>query len=145
MFSSLNNLEDISLDPGFATICGYRGEDLEHVFGPELADFGRDEIRRWYSGYHWRRGTLVYNPYDVLLPLRSHEFRTYWFETGSLNFLFRMLMERAVSPTEMEGRMADMSLVSHFDVGATEIEALHFQTGYLTIVDERREGYRTLY
>jgi len=144
LFSGLNNLEDISLDPRFATICGYREEDLDQVFGPELPGLDREEMRRWYNGYHWRGGTRVYNPHDVLLLLRSREFRPYWFETGSPNFLFEMLMERSVSPMELEGRMADMSLVSRFDVGCIDIEALLFQTGYLTIAEERKEDCRTL-
>ncbi len=145
LFSGLNNLKDISLDPRFGTICGYREEDLDRVFGPEMAGLDREEIRTWYNGYHWRGGERVYNPYDVLLLLDSREFRPYWFETGSANFLFRMLMEKSVSPMELEGRLADTSLVSKFDVGDIDIEALLFQTGYLTIAGEERQDHRTLY
>ncbi len=145
LFSGLNNLKDISLDPRFATVCGYRDEDLDRVFGPELAGLDRDQIRTWYNGYHWRGGERVYNPYDVLLLLDSREFRPFWFETGSPNFLFRMLMEKSVSPMELEGRLADMSLVSKFDVGDIDIEALLFQTGYLTIAEEEKDGFDTLY
>ncbi len=145
LFSGLNNLEDISLDPRFATICGYREEDLDRVFGPELAGLDRAQIRTWYNGYHWRGGERVYNPYDVLLFLRSREFRPYWFETGSPHFLFQLLMERSVSPMELEGRLADRALVSKFDVGDIDIEALLFQTGYLTIAGEEKQGHRTLY
>ncbi|MDE0097937.1 MAG: AAA family ATPase, partial [Gammaproteobacteria bacterium] len=56
LFSGLNNLEDISLDPTFATICGYTDNDLDTVFAPELPGLDREEIRRWYNGYHWRGG-----------------------------------------------------------------------------------------
>ncbi len=145
LFSGLNNLEDISLDPRFATICGYREEDLDRVFGPELAGLDREKIRTWYDGYHWRGGERVYNPYDVLLFLRRREFRPFWFETGSPDFLFRMLMEKSVSPMELEGRMADMSRVSKFEVGDIDIEALLFQSGYLTIAGEEKQGHRILY
>ena len=145
LFSGLNNLRDISLDPRYATICGYTEDDLDRVFGPELAGLDRKEIRTWYNGYHWRGGERVYNPYDVLLLFDSREFRPYWFETASPNFLFRMLMEKSVSPMELENRMADMSLVSKFDVNDIGIEALLFQTGYLTITEEQREGFRTFY
>ena len=145
LFSGLNNLRDISLDPRYATICGYTEDDIDLVFAPELDGLDREEIRRRYNGYHWRGGERVYNPYDVLLLFDNKEFRPYWFETGSPAFLFRMLMEKSVSPMELENRMADMSLVSKFDVGDIGIEALFFQTGYLTIADERREGCRTFY
>ncbi|MDE0522845.1 MAG: AAA family ATPase, partial [Boseongicola sp.] len=143
LFSGLNNLRDISLDPRYATVCGYTEDDLNRVFGPELDGLDREEVRTWYKGYHWRGGERVYNPCDVLLLLRNREFRPYWFETGSPTFLFRMLMERSVGPMELENRMADMSLVSKFDVNDIGIEALLFQTGYLTIAEERKEGFRT--
>ena len=56
LFSGLNNLEDISLDPAFATICGYTDSDLDTVFAPELPGLDRNEIGTWYNGYHWRGG-----------------------------------------------------------------------------------------
>ncbi len=145
LFSGLNNLKDISLDPRFAMICGYREEDLDRVFGPEFVGLDREKVRTWYNGYHWRGGERVYNPYDVLLLLDSREFRPYWFETGSPDFLFRMLMEKSVSPMELEGRLAGMSLVSKFDVGDIAIEALLFQTGYLTIAGDERDEFDALY
>ena len=115
------------------------------MFGPELDGLDREEIRTWYNGYHWRGGERVYNPYDVLLLLDGREFRPYWFETGSPTFLFRTLMEKSVGPMELENRLADMSLVSKFDVNDIGIEALLFQTGYLTIAEERQDGFDTLY
>ena len=54
LFSGLNNLKDISLDPRYATLCGYTDEDLDRVFAPEFPGLDRDEIRRWYNGYSWR-------------------------------------------------------------------------------------------
>ena len=145
LFSGLNNLEDISLDPRFATICGYTEDDLDQVFAPELDGLDRNQIRTWYNGYHWQGGEQVYNPYDVLLLLRKRKFRPYWFETGSPTFLFRTLMEKSVGPMELENRIVDMSLVSKFDVGDIGIEALLFQTGYLTITEEQRDEFDSLY
>ena len=144
LFSGLNNLKDISLDPRHATICGYTDDDIDEVFGSEIDGLDREEIRTWYNGYHWRGGERVYNPFDVLLLLNGREFRPYWFETGSPTFPFQTLMEKSVSPMELENRMAGMSLVSKFDVNDIGIEALLFQTGYLTIVEERRDNFDNL-
>ena len=145
LFSGLNNLENISLDPRFAGICGYTDSDLDAVFAPELADLDRDEIRNWYNGYHWRGEAKVYNPFDILLLFRSREFRAHWFETGTPTFLFETMMNRAVSPLELENREAEVDLLSTFDVGDISVEALMFQTGYLTIKDERKEGTLTFH
>jgi len=106
LFSELNNLDNISLDPAFAAICGYTDSDLDTVFSPELPGLDRDEIRRWYNGYHWLGKDKLYNPYDLLLLFRKREFKAHWFETGSPEFLFRLLLEKQVSPMELEGRMA---------------------------------------
>ncbi|WP_419906636.1 AAA family ATPase [Hoeflea sp.] len=145
LFSGLNNLEDISLDPRFATLCGYTGADIDTVFAPELDGLDREEIRRWYNGYNWGGDTRVYNPFDVLLLFRKREFKAFWFGTGSPNFLFETLKAKSISPMELEGRFSDMSLISKFDVNDISPEALLFQTGYLTITDEQKEGYRTSY
>ena len=145
LFSGLNNLRDISLDPRYGTICGYTEGDLDRVFATELAGLDRDEIRTWYNGYGWRGAERVYNPHDILLLLGDREFLPHWFETGSPTFLFRTLAEKSVSPMELEGRLADMSLVSKFDVDDIDPRALLFQTGYLTITNEERRGHRTLY
>ena len=145
LFSGLNNLDNISLDPEFATICGYTDQDLDTVFAPELPGLDRDEIRQWYNGYHWLGDEKLYNPFGMLLLFETRNFEAHWFETGSPTFLFRMMMEREVSSLELEHRTTDASQLLKFDVDAIGIEALLFQTGYLTITAEERRGPRTLY
>ena len=54
LFSGLNNLKDITLDPRFSALCGYTEADLDIVFAPELENLDREAIRRWYNGYNWR-------------------------------------------------------------------------------------------
>ena len=145
LFSGLNNLDNISLDPEFATICGYTDRDLDTVFAPELPGLDRDQIREWYNGYHWLGDEKLYNPFDLLLLFRKRRFKPHWFETGSPSFLFQMMMDREVSPLELEHRVTDEKLVSNFDIENIGIDALLFQTGYLTITAEERRGPRTLY
>ena len=54
---------------------------------PILDVLDREQVREWYNGYSWRGADKVYNPYDVLLLLRRHEFEAHWFETGTPAFL----------------------------------------------------------
>jgi len=145
LFSDLNNLKDISLDPRFATICGYTDADIDTVFAPELDGLDRDAIRTWYNGYNWLGEVRLYNPFDVLLLFDDRKFKPYWFRTGSPRFLFETLKEKSVSPLDLEGRLADETLVSKFEIDDIEVEALLFQTGYLTIVDERSDDFDTFY
>ena len=145
LFSGLNNLMNISLDPNYATICGYTDADLDTVFAPELPGLDRNEIREWYNGYHWLGDEKLYNPFDLLLLFNSRNFEPHWFETGSPTFLFRMMMDREVSPMELENRSTDARQLSKFDVGDIGIDALLFQTGYLTITAKERDGTQTFY
>ena len=54
LFSGLNNLTDITLNPKFSSVCGYTDVDLDTVFAPELDGLDREAIREWYNGYNWR-------------------------------------------------------------------------------------------
>ena len=145
LFSGLNNLRNISLDPNYASICGYTDGDLDRVFTPELPGLDRNKVREWYNGYHWLGEERLYNPFDLLLLFDTRNFKAHWFHTGSPTFLFRMMMDREVSPIELENRVSDEELVSTFDIGNISIDALLFQTGYLTIVEREQDGVQTFY
>ena len=145
LFSGLNNLDNISLDPEYAAICGYTDTDADTVFAPELPGLDRDQIRKWYNGYHWLGDEKLYNPFDLLLLFLKCQFRPYWFGTGSPTFLFRMMMERQVSSLELENRVADEVLVSNFEIDNISINALLLQTGYLTITAMEKDGIQTFY
>ncbi len=145
IFSGLNNLIDITLEPEFSNICGYTDSELDAVFALELEGLDRDEIRRWYNGYNWRGADRVYNPFDVLLLFRRRQFEAHWFRSGTPTFLVDLLSRRQVAPPALEGMFADDELLSTFDVDDISTEALLFQTGYLTIVGEEAVGGGSLY
>ena len=145
LFSGLNNLIDITLDPRYSAICGYTEADLNSVFAPELPGLDRDEIGTWYNGYNWLGEEKVYNPFDVLLLFRNREFGAYWFETGTPAFLVETLFKRRVSSLALDNMVGSSDLLSTFDVDAIATEALLFQTGYLTIHRTERRGSRTYY
>ncbi len=145
VFSGLNNLIDITLDPRYAAICGYTEADLDMVFAPELAGLDRERIRDWYNGYNWRGDDRVYNPFDILLLFDRREFAAHWFETGTPSFLIDILIERGVASPELDGMLAGAELLSAFDVEEMEPAALLFQTGYLTIRDVEDDDGEALY
>ena len=145
LFSGLNNLEDITLDPRYSSICGYTEADLDTVFAPELPGLDRDAIRDWYNGYSWLGEGKVYNPFDILLMLRNRRFDAWWFETGTPAFLVETLFKRQVSSLALDGMLGSNDLLSAFDVDDIGTEALLFQTGYLTITDQEDLGPEVLY
>ena len=145
LFSGLNNLTDITLDPRYSAICGYTERDLDAVFAPELSGLDRDQIRNWYNGYSWLGDEKVYNPFDILLLFDKRTFGAYWFETGTPTFLVETLFERQVSSLELNAMIGSDELLSTFDVDDIATEALLFQTGYLTIKSAEDLGGKRLY
>ncbi|MCX7869962.1 MAG: ATP-binding protein [bacterium] len=134
LFSGLNQLKDISLDKRYGDICGYTQEELEYYFKEYLEEVNIGEIKEWYNGYSFL-GNKVYNPFDILLYLDKREIRSYWYETGTPSFLIKLIKQKEYNIVELEGIKADESLLNKFDVEEIEIEAIMFQSGYLTIKD----------
>jgi hypothetical protein len=139
LFSGLNNLKDITIDPRYSALCGYTDADVDRIFAPELPGLDREEIRAWYNGYNWN-GEPVYNPFDLLLLFDMRDFLPYWFETGTSTFLIDLLTERQTFLPDLTRLVATDALLSAFDVGDIATEALLFQTGYLTIDAVERIG-----
>lgn len=132
LFSGLNNLTDITLEPEFSAICGYTDNDIDTVFAPELKGLDRQRIKDYYNGYNWL-GEGVYNPFDVLQLFRKRTFDNHWEETGSTSFLMEQIAKRDIFSPDVDKIFASEDLISSFDVDDIPIEALMFQTGYLTI------------
>ncbi|MDE0105683.1 MAG: AAA family ATPase [Bryobacterales bacterium] len=135
LFSGLNNLRDITLNPKYSSNCGYSESDLDSVFAPELDGLDRARIRDRYNGYRWGGEERVYNPFDVLLLLWDREFKPWWYETATPTFLIERLAEEEVPWHILDGLRASEQLFSTFDVGRVAPEALLFQTGHLTVAE----------
>jgi len=139
IFSGLNQLNDITVDPSFATVCGYTQSELESVFEDSLKDFDKEKVKQWYNGYAWL-GERVYNPFDILLLFDKKMFKPYWFETGTPTFLIKLLQKKKYYIPEIENLEVGDEILSNLDVDNIRIENLLFQSGYLTI-KEFKEKY----
>ena len=144
LFSGLNQLQDITLNPEYSTICGYTEGELIRTFQDEIKDKKElEDIRSWYNGYSWC-GESVYNPFDILLYFSERQFKSYWFETGTPTFLIKLILEKSFLIPRMERLEASERLIGSFDVDFIEPENLLFQTGYLTVREwmQEPEGMR---
>ena len=111
VFSTLNNLTDISLDPRYAASCGYTERDLDKVFAAELKGLARQEIRAWYDGYNWL-GEHVYSPWALLLLFQTRQFKAHWYESSTPAFLAQTLLVRRVGGPALETEYATEELLS---------------------------------
>ncbi len=140
LFSGLNNIQDITLHPKYATICGYTQNDVETTFAKHLEGQDFAKIRKWYNGYKFL-GEGVYNPFDILLFIsNSFIYRNYWFSTATPTFLLKLIEKNNYFLPSLENIVKDDQMLDSFDVDYIEVETLMWQTGYLTI----HESYESI-
>ena len=143
IFSELNNLLDVTLDPRFATLLGYTQSDLVQYFGDYIdqlaVKFGKtdaeilDQIAFWYDGYSWDGVQRVYVPFSTLVFLQQQRFANHWFSTATPAFLIKLLRKSQISAPQLAGLGANDALLESADVHNISVLSLLFQTGYLTI------------
>jgi hypothetical protein len=144
LFSGLNQLKDISLNEIYGNICGYTQQELEIYFKDYLKDLNLEEIKEWYNGYNFL-GEKVYNPFDILLYLDSKKFKNYWYETGKTEFLFKLLKTKNYELPYLNKLYYTSDILDKFDIEYISIEALMFQTGYLTIKEVKQIQSEEMY
>ncbi|MCB1115556.1 MAG: AAA family ATPase [Chlamydiia bacterium] len=147
LFSGLNNLKNITMDPKYAGIMGYTEKELRENFQDHIKQIAKergkqvteksiiDEIRMWYNGYRFSENPLtVYNPYSTLHYFSDKKAESYWYSTGTPSFLIDEVKNRPQSLTSLSGISALKSTLSDISsVDRIHLGALMFQTGYLTI------------
>ena len=105
IFSGLNQLDDISLNKFYSSICGISGAELEQYFEPEISAIAelkklsyqqtKEKLARMYDGYHFTHDVEgVYNPFCLLKCFREKDFGSYWFESGTPSFLVKTLQNQ---------------------------------------------------
>ncbi len=144
IFSKLNNLTDISLHKRYADICGYTHKDLTVVFKDYLSGIDLQKVSAWYDGYNFL-GNNLYNPYDILLFLKTGEFKSHWFETGTPSFLLDLMKKKKYFIPDLNQINLSDSQMGEFDINHIEIDTLLYQTGYLTIKNSYKIGDRKYY
>ena len=148
--SGLNNLRDISFNRKYATICGITETELTANFQQgikELAEeYGTDAdgavalLKANYDGYHFTADCPdLYNPFSLLWAFADSKIGSYWFQSGTPEFLVRRIQESGDFLPEMFDETVEERTLSASDISKTSPTALMYQTGYLTI--KRAEGH----
>ena len=147
IFSALNNIKNISMDPAFAAVCGISKEELLTQMSEDIDSLavrinkGRDEtiskLVEYYDGYHFTSPSPdIFNPYSLLNAFSDGKIRPYWFETATPTYIVEMLRKYSVFPSQV-GKAVDVD-ASSFDAPTerlTDITPLLYQSGYSTIKD----------
>ena len=153
VFSDLNNLEDISLQQAYNNLCGITEHELLNSFTDGIQALGLnsqmtyeetcESLRRWYDGYHFSTSDEgLYNPFSLLTAMKSREFGSYWFETGTPTFLVELLQRSKYDLHRLTEETATADSLGGIDTMYTNPVPILYQSGYLTIKGYDRE-FRT--
>lgn len=157
VFSKLNNLNNISMQPAYETLCGISEEELTTQLRPDiemLAETGSisyeeqmAELKEMYDGYHFSEGLIdMYNPFSLVNALYSRQVGSYWFDRGTSGALIDMLAQMPpVNAAELDGiRLSETAFDLPFENFDDPLPVL-YQSGYLTIKDCRRIGMNNVF
>ena len=148
VFSDLNNLCDVTMDPAAATLLGYTHDELKMNFPGLLARIGAENgldaggafarVVDWYDGYLFHPSAeKVVNPVSFGCCARTGEFRNYWANTAMTTFLTDALRKQ---PLDFSSVGIDESALEAYEPDDPRLVTLLFQTGYLTIRSFRQFG-----
>ena len=146
LFSSVNNLNDISLLDEFAGVCGFTEQELIQHLTPEIEQLAQaqkssvektlETLKKKYDGYCFASsGEHVYNPFSLLNVLAKKNYGYYWFETATPTYLVNYIKRKQEFIPEFDKDLSiGVNAVQDFRYNDDDaIVPLLFQSGYLTI------------
>ena len=146
IFSELNNIKNVSMEPEFADICGISKEELTGQLSDYIDAMAEangcthekmlEELAYRYDGYHFTWPSPdIFNPFSIINAFSDKRLGNYWFGSGTPTFLIEMMRKFGVAPSQIGGKRLG---ANGFDAPAeklTSIVPLLYQSGYLTIKD----------
>ncbi|MCR4736648.1 MAG: ATP-binding protein [Bacteroidales bacterium] len=150
IFSTINNLTNISMDAKYAAICGITEEELVAQMAPDMAMLAEeyecapeemhDKLKKQYDGYRFSEVSPdIYNPFSLLKCFNQQKIANYWFDSATPTFLIRQMQHYRTDITSMDRIEVDASSFDCPPEAMTTALPLLYQTGYVTIKDYDRD------
>ncbi|MBQ3910557.1 MAG: AAA family ATPase [Muribaculaceae bacterium] len=146
IFSTINNLSNISMDPEWEGLCGITAQELERDFKEDIEELAQRHnktpelmlqlLRDRYDGYHFGPKMIdVYNPFSIVNTFSKMMLKDYWFASATPSALIKILNLYKFKLTDIENSpMFLRSFDQPFDNMDSALPIL-YQSGYLTIKD----------
>ena len=146
IFSTLNNIMNLSMHPDFAAICGITQRELVEDMAVDIAmlaqheecstDEMRHKLKLMYDGYHFsEKSEDIYNPYSLMNCFAQKRVKDYWFESGTSEFLLKQMEQFNTDIASLSDIQAPESAFNSPTERLTNALPLLYQAGYLTIKD----------
>jgi len=143
VFSDLNNLDDISMNNQYATLCGITEKEIHTNIEEGIRSLASAQnlsyeetcvkLKEMYNGYHFTSDSEgVYNPFSLFNALKNKSFGNYWFETGTPTYLVELLKRNRYNLKDMTETVSSADVLNSI-YGDDEPIPVIYQSGYLTI------------
>lgn len=151
IFSTINNLMNVTMDPTFSAICGITEQELTTVLHEDIEllaeknELSYDEmhakLKLQYDGYHFsKKSEDTYNPYSLIKAFVYGETGSYWFDSATPTFLIRQMQHFRTDITSMDNIEVPSTAFDKPTEAMTSALPLLYQSGYLTIKSYDRES-----
>ena len=149
VFSSLNNLVNISPDEKYGEICGYTENEIRKYFPDYLEDTANkyeitvdeliEKMRKYYNGFCFdsEGKRRLYNPFSTLYFFQKMKFYNFWFESGTPSIIAKYLKKEKITVEQFRNfPVSEDFITNSVEIEKAKPESFLFQTGYLSM----REG-----
>ena len=144
IFSTINNLKNVTLLPRFSAICGFTEEEVKTVFAEDIKRMAKvyevtpeemyEKIKFKYDGYHFAGiSPSVFNPFSLINAFGDEELNNYWFASGTPTFLIKQLKHFHTDITSLDKLEVPSSAFDQPTENMQDALPLLYQSGYLTI------------
>ena len=151
IFSTINNLTNVTMDSKFGSICGITEQELNTVLHEDIVQLAiacettagemRQKLKVRYDGYHFsEKSEDIYNPYSLMKAFQQQKVANYWFESGTPTFLIRQLQHFKTDIMSFDSLEAPSSAFDQPTENMEDALPLLYQSGYLTIKDYDSES-----
>ena len=150
IFSTLNNLKDISLLPEFETLCGISKDEFLTTLKPDIQNFADkngytfeqtvEKFKAKYDGYHFSFGKQeIFNPFSVINAFNDNQLSNFWFKSATPTALIKLIRKFDIQMFDYESVECDSERFDQPVEQVSDMIPFLFQAGYLTIKDYNPE------
>ena len=151
IFSTINNLLNVTMDPKFSCICGITEQELASALDEDIRRLAEvygttheemhAKLKLRYDGYHFSENSAeVYNPFSLLKAFQQSKVANYWFASGTPTFLIRQMQHFKTDIMSLDKLEVPSSAFDQPTENMKDALPLLYQSGYLTIKDYDPEG-----
>jgi hypothetical protein len=146
VFSTLNNLTDISLLKKYGAICGLTEDEILNYFPDHIEETANEhgmlpeelfkKMKDYYNGFcfFFFGKHRLYNPYSTLRLFYGQSFSNYWIESGTSSSFVNYLKTNKLSVEQFRNfPVTDNFLYHSAEIERAKPENFLFQTGYLSL------------